>query len=71
MAESKKIKWSEIERGARAGSKLRTEWAKAGGEDAERCVVVKRDTGKWVGSGSRFAPVGPPGARFMVGGLGL
>jgi hypothetical protein len=39
--------------------------------DAERRVVVKRDTGKWVGSGNRFARVGPPGVRFMVGGLGL
>jgi hypothetical protein len=39
--------------------------------DAERRVVVKRDTGKWVGSGRRFTRVDPPGARFVVGGLGL
>ncbi|KAJ7868154.1 hypothetical protein B0H13DRAFT_1897246 [Mycena leptocephala] len=35
--------------------------------DTERRMVVKRDIGKWVGSGNRFSWVGPPGARFMVG----
>jgi hypothetical protein len=39
--------------------------------DAERRVVVKRNTVKWVGSGNTFARIGPPGASFMVGGLGL
>jgi hypothetical protein len=36
MAEGKKIEHNGMERGDFAGSEGRGEWAKAGGEDAER-----------------------------------